>query len=161
MTETLHLTSGDIAGDRLAKSGVPGDVFVWHDILYDGPRAPGWPDTATLEARADFLVAATGGGLERAHVLETLRAQYEKLAGSGEYEGIALWFDACLFDQAMLAHILSCLALRGIREAELLCVDAFPGIDPYNGLGQLSPTQLASVFDRRRPVTEAQFRFAS
>jgi hypothetical protein len=43
---------------------------------------------------------------------------------------------------------------------ELLCVDAFPGIVPFNGLGQLQPSQLASLYDQRRPVTDAQFQFA-
>ncbi len=31
---------------------------------------------------------------------------------------------------------------------------------PYNGLGQLKPSQLASLYDRRRPVTDEQFQFA-
>jgi len=55
MNETLHITSGDIAGDRLTKSGIPGEVIVWHDILYDGPRKPGWPDNTTLHDRAYFI----------------------------------------------------------------------------------------------------------
>ena len=43
---------------------------------------------------------------------------------------------------------------------ELLCVDAFPGIVPFHGLGQLQPDQLASLYGDRRPVTDSQFRFA-
>jgi hypothetical protein len=160
MTETLHITSGDCAGDRLAKSGIPGEVFVWHDILYDGPRNAGWPDDGTLDARARFLEQVTGGGLTRKYILETLKSQYRKLSTAAEYERIVLWFDACLFDQSMLVHILACLLHRGIRKVELLCVDAFPGIVPFNGLGQLQPSQLASLYDQRRPVTDGQFQFA-
>jgi hypothetical protein len=160
MDDTLHITSGDIAGDSLSKSGISGQVFVWHDILYDGPRNPGWPDGNTLEARAQFLEQATAGGLTREYVLDTLKRQYRKLAFTAAGGRIVLWFDACLFDQSMLAHILTCLFHRGIRKAELLCVDAFPGILPFNGLGQLHPSQLASLYDRRRPVTGAQFQFA-
>lgn len=44
--------------------------------------------------------------------------------------------------------------------AELICVDAFPGIEPFHGLGQLSPEQLASVVDRCQPMTLDQFVFA-
>ena len=55
MGNTLHITSGDCAGDILTKSGICGEVFVWHDILYDGSRNPGWPDDAILDARARFL----------------------------------------------------------------------------------------------------------
>jgi hypothetical protein len=160
MKGTLHITSGDCAGDSLAKSEISGEVFVWHDILYDGPRNPGWPDDATLNARAQFLEQATGGGLKKEGILGTLKAQYRKLADAADHERIVLWFDACLFDQAMLAHILACMAHRGIRKAELLCVDSFPGIKPFNGLGQIQPFQLASLYDQRQPITDAQFRFA-
>ncbi|MCE5281985.1 MAG: DUF1835 domain-containing protein [Deltaproteobacteria bacterium] len=161
MGNRLHITSGDWAGGSLAKAGLPGDVFVWHDILYDGPRRPGWPDDDTRKARALFLEEFTGGGLDGEGILKTLRHQYERLAKAAAHERIVLWFDACLFDQSMLAHILTCLHLRGMREAELLCVDAFPGIEPFHGLGQLQPEQLASLYDNRRPLTDEQFRFAA
>ena len=160
MGGTLHITSGDCAGSSLVKSGIFGEVFVWRDILYDGPRNPGWPDDAIIDARARFLEQATAGGLIREHILDTLHRQYRKLTTAADYERIVLWFDACLFDQSMLVHILACLLHQGIQKAELLCVDAFPGIVPFNGLGQLQPPQLASQYDRRRPVTDAQFQFA-
>lgn len=160
MNQTLHITSGDCAGDILAKSDITGEVFVWHDILYDGPRNIGWPDDDMLNARARFLEQTTAGGLDRKFVLSTLENQYRKLAAAADYTSIVLWFDACLFDQSMLVHILGCMHCQGIREAELLCADRFPGIVPFNGLGQLQPMQLASLYDQRRPVTDAQFRFA-
>lgn len=160
MNDTLHITSGDCAGALLAASGVPGEVFVWHDILYDGPRNPGWPKDDTLAARARFLEKETGGGLDRGYVLGVLKAQYCRLAAASDNARIVLWFDACLFDQAMLVHILACLLHKGIRHAELLCVDAYPGIVPFNGLGQLRPEQLASLYGRQRPVTTVQFRLA-
>jgi hypothetical protein len=161
MRKVLHITSGDIAGGSLAKAGLPGEVFVWHDILYDGPRQPGWPSKNTLSARALFLEEFTAGGLDRDRILKTLHTQYQKLAESASHEKIVLWFDACLFDQSMLAHILTCLSHKGIRQAELLCIDEFPGIEPFHGLGQLQPEQLAALYTSRYPVTNAQFRFAA
>jgi len=160
MATILHITSGDIAGKNLAKAGVPGEVFVWHDILYDGPRNPGWPTEETLKARAQFLEKTTAGGLHKEYILETLRSQYHKLEEAGSYDRIILWFDACLFDQSMLVHILSCLHQKGIRNLGLLCVDAYPGIVPYHGLGQLRPDQLTSVYGAQQPVTAEQFDFA-
>lgn len=159
MKSLLHITSGDIAGAALSKSALPGEVFVWHDILYDGPREPGWPDDAGLQIRAGFIEQFTGGGLSRESVLETLKKQYGKLERAAEYD-VILWSDACLFDQSMLCHILACMKYLGREDASLICVDAFPGIEPFHGLGQLSPEQLASLFDRSRPVTADQFLFA-
>ncbi len=160
MGNTLHITSGDSSGESLEKSGLAGEVFVWHDILYDGPRRPGWPDENTLNARAQFLEGTTAGGLDRPQVLETLHNQYHKLAELVPDKHILLWFDACLFDQSMLAHILTCLLLLKARGVELLCVDRFPGIEPYHGIGQLQPDQLVSLYDNRRIVTDLQFKFA-
>jgi hypothetical protein len=98
--------------------------------------------------------------LDRDRILKTLHNQYQRLAETKPLERIVLWFDACLFDLSMLAHILTCLSQKGIRKIELLCVDAFPGIKPFHGLGQLKPEQLASLYASRRPVTDEQFRFA-
>lgn len=160
MKHLLHITSGDSSGKNLKESGIPGEVLVWRDILYDGPRKPGWPAEAALRARARFLEETTGGGLHRQEILEMLRAQYLKLEAAGDYDGLILWFDACLFDQAMLVHILACMKFKGITAAKLICVDAFPGIEPFNGLGQLHPGQLASVYGRRRAVSSEQLSFA-
>ncbi len=161
MGKVCHITSGDIAGKSLTRAGLSGEVFVWHDILYDGPRQPGWPDEAILSARALFLEATTAGGLSRDYILKTFHDQYRHLANAASYEHLVLWFDACLFDQSMLVHILTCLSCKDIRNVELLCVDAFPGIEPFHGLGQLSPEQLASLYDSRRPVSDEQFKFAA
>lgn len=160
MNTILHITSGDCAGESLEKSGIPGELLVWHDMLYDGPRQPGWPSDEILHARALFLEKVTAGGMTKRRVLQTLKEQYQKLAAAADYERIVLWFDACLFDQSMLAHLLVLLAGLNIRNVELLCVDAFPGIEPFDGLGQLQPTQLASLYDQRQEVSDAQFQFA-
>ncbi len=161
MSTLLHITSGDIAGESLAKVGLAGEIFVWHDILYDGPRQPGWPSENTLSARAHFLEEFTGGGLHRDYILKTLNDQYQKLAAAASYENIVLWFDACLFDQSMFGHILTCLSHKKILRAELICVDAFPGIEIFHGLGQLQPEQLASLYKSRLPVTDEQFTYAA
>lgn len=161
MNRILHITSGDCCGGSLAKAGLAGEVFVWHDILYEGPRNPGWPTEATLEARALFLEQATAGGLGRDLIRDTLQRQYVKLASAGAYDRVVLWFDACLFDMAMLAHILACMKADTVSKTELLVVDAFPGIEPYDGLGQLSSAQMASVYPQRRPVTGAQLECAA
>lgn len=160
MKDTLHITSGDCAGGNLAQAELGGDVLVWHDLLYEGPRNPGWPTPATLAARAAFLEEHTGGGLTRAFVRQTLDDQYRRLSAAGAYAHRVLWFDACVFDQAMLAHLLTCLAHCGVTQADLLCVGDFPGVVPYDGLGQLTPAQLASLYGQRHPVTPAQFAYA-
>jgi hypothetical protein len=160
MTTTLHITSGDCAGQLLMQAQLPGEIFVWHDILYEGPRQTGWPDEASLQARADYLHQVTAGGLSRCELLDSLRSQYQKLSEIPPQTQIVLWFDACLFDQAMLCHLLSCLHHLGRTQVELICIDAHPKIERYNGLGQLAPAELAASYHTRQPVSPAQFDFA-
>ncbi len=154
------MTNGDVAGELLARSGLPGEILVWRDVLYDGPRNPGWPDDDAIRARARFLAQATGGGLSEDVILGGHKDRYRRLAAAADHERIVLWFDACLFDQAMLAHLLACLRFKGAQRVDLLRVDAFPGIEPFNGLGQLSEEQLASLYENRQPVTAEQYDFA-
>lgn len=161
MSGWLHITSGESAGDGLRQAGLPGDVLVWRDLLYDGRRTAGWPDDDVLGKRARFLMRATGGALEEGRILQSLTSQYGRLEEAWARDRMVLWFDACLFDQAMLAHILACLGARRSRHVDLLCIGAFPGIEPFHGLGQLTPGQLASLFGLRAPVTDTQFRFAT
>ncbi len=42
----------------------------------------------------------------------------------------------------------------------LVCIGAFPGVEPFYGLGQLSPAQLASLHPGRAPVADAQWALA-
>ncbi len=162
MAPTLHITSGDIAGEALSGSGLPGDILVWHDLLYEGPRFPGWPDDDILEQRSRFIERMSGGGLRAGAVLKTFIEQYGRIADLSAGDHVVLWFDACLFDQSMLVHILNCLQRKGSRtETELLCIDHFAGIEPYIGLGQLSPLQLASAWPDRRPLSAEQFSYAA
>lgn len=160
-TDSLHITSGDCAAGTLKPCGLPGSVFVWHDILYEGTHNPGWPVEETLLLRARLLADATGGGVSFQHALQTLRGQYDVLRESAHARPIVLWFDACLFDQSMLVHILACLKHLRAPAAELICIDACPGMSRYNGLGELTSGQLADHYPGRIPVTPAMVDFAA
>jgi hypothetical protein len=157
----LHIINGDCAAEVLRKSGVPGEILVWRDLLYEGPREPGWPKDDVSKARALFLEETTAGGLRQEEIFENLKGQYSELATVTQYDEVVLWTDACLCDQAMLCHLLTCIAWQGVQQrCSILGVEHFPGIVPFNGLGQLLPDQLASLYPTRQPVTEEQFRFA-
>ncbi len=159
MANVLHITSGDCAGELLEKSGIGGTVLVWHDLLYEGIRPTGRPDAQALIKRAEFISNYTGGGLSMEDVLSALLCQYRDIERIKAHK-IILWFDACLFDQSMLAHILCCLEDEIRDQVYLLCVSEFPGIKPFNGLGQLSPEQILSLEGKEVSVTPEQFAYA-
>jgi hypothetical protein len=73
---TLHITSGDVAGESLAKAGLRGGGYSSGTTYFS--MVPGTPDgrMKTLSTRALFLEEVTAGGLDRGRVLEALHSQY-------------------------------------------------------------------------------------
>ena len=155
-----HLTSGDSAASILRAAGLPGTIHVWHDVLYEGTHEPGWPCAETLCLRARMLENHTGGGVSFQKALKALRDQYAGLRAAAD-RPIVLWFDACLFDQSMLVHLLACLRDRPAGTVTLVCIDACPGLTRYNGLGELSPDRFTEHYPRRAPVTPSMTGFAT
>ncbi|MEH6651728.1 MAG: DUF1835 domain-containing protein [Motiliproteus sp.] len=153
---TLHITNGDSAGELLRQSTIDGDILVWRDLIFQGPRNPGWPSDATLDARAQFLNDFSGGGIGHDAIRQDLQQCYQRLSQADDYQQIVLWFDGCLHDQSVLVHVLSCLPESVIERTELLCIARFSRIEPFDGLGQLSPQQLASCYPQRQSISTAQ-----
>ena len=85
------------------------------------------------------------------------RALADAAAGGGE---VVLWFEHDLYDQLQLLQLLDRLADAARGRVSLVCIGAFPGVEPFYGLGQLSPAQLASLHPGRAPVADAQWALA-
>src|SRR5262249_8852181 len=86
----------------------------------------------------------------------------DHLAAAAQYDGVTLWFEHDLLDQLQILQVLDWFAAAETSPARLaiICVDAFPGIRPFRGLGQLDPAQIATLIDRSVPVTPAQLELA-
>jgi len=161
----LHVLNGDIVAGGLARAGVPGSLAVWADPLHEGPVPPDddldrWVHTRTrFIARCgweDELIAVARYAGWRA-ALDSFRA----------FDEVILWFEHDLFDQLLLVRHLAWFArqeefaagaedqTREVR-LSLICIGAFPGIDRFDGLGQLETAQLAGLLPQRQPVTHEQ-----
>lgn len=123
--------------DRL-REVVPGeDILVWREALYEGPISVAFTDPATREARpALFTEKGVPEGLFRRYTeeQETVLERYR------EHDEVVLWFEHDLFDQTLLIYLLQWLAARerGAVSINLVCIDSFPGVHPFKGLGQSS-----------------------
>jgi hypothetical protein len=148
----FHLTSGDCAAELLRRSGLPGTVVGWRDSAAVGPSPGGLSFAEYRAVRAAFR----GVSAELFQDVDLLAA----LPAGAE---VVLWFDACPYDQLILVRLLNEFGLLGrdLGTLHLVEVGAFPGIEPFHGLGQLTPEQLASLFPSRRAVTEAQLALAA
>ena len=159
MKTHLHITNGDAAADALKQSNIGGDVLPWRDPMVDGPFPTGLDLAATSRIRADYL---SGSALAHDQVLRDFRLRDDHLAAAANYDAVTLWFEHDLLDQLQILQVLDWFADAEISHTRLgiICVDAFPGILPFRGLGQLDPAQIATLIDRRVPVTPAQLALA-
>ena len=149
----LHVTNGDSAGRKLA-AVEPGTILPWRDVLHEGPVPAGLAPAALNAARARFLTEA--GWATYAEAFAYFQARDAAVTNAAGGEEIVLWFEHDLYDQLQLAQILAMLdAAPRLPRVSLICIDAFPGVTPFHGLGQLQPRDLAALFPTRVPVTGA------
>src|SRR5687768_2280946 len=152
----LHVTNGDAAAEPLRRAGLGGEVLPWRDVLHEGPVPAGLAPAELNRVRARFLAGEGPAGFEE--VLADLEARDRALAAAAAGGGeVVLWFEHDLYDQLQLLQVLDRLADGAAVRARvsLVCIGEFPGVEPFHGLGQLSPEQLASLHPGRAPVTEA------
>src|SRR5262245_36044905 len=133
----LHVLNGDSTRASLELSKVPGRFTVWGDVLYEGPVPRDVGDDAFAQTRAQFH---TGPFFSYEEALAKGRAWNEGLASYSADEEVVLWFEHDLHDQLLLVSLLDWFARRAQRPAilSLICIDEFPGIEPFHGLGQLT-----------------------
>lgn len=158
---TVHLRCGSDIRRGLQQAGIGGRFVEFSDPVCQGPVPDGLDDRDMAAVRARFVAEAYGGG--EAGCRRRLEAEMAALDGIDEDDGIVLWFEHDIFDQAVLIRVLDRLARRPARRARarLICIDRFAGIDRFIGLGQLSPEQLASLLPQACPVTDGQFMLGS
>jgi len=145
----LHITNGDIAAGLLRRSDVMGTVLPWRDILHEGPVPAGLAFAELSRLRVRFLEEAgfAADGEAQAAFAERDAA----LRASGGH--VVLWFEHDLYDQLQLLQLLDWFRERPPETLELIEVGEFPGIAKFEGLGQLTASQMSSLMPHRRSVS--------
>ncbi|HEV2580696.1 MAG TPA: DUF1835 domain-containing protein [Ktedonobacteraceae bacterium] len=157
----LHITNGESTQGSLQQSGIPGDVLAWKDVLHEGPVPANLSLAQMSQVRARFI--ADSYKLPYDEVVQSFTQRDRTLARFRNFEEVVFWFEHDLYDQLQLIQILDWFAEQkpGSTRLSLICINTFPGIDHFMGLGQLTPAQLASLFDTRQSVTRSIFDLSS
>lgn len=94
---------------------------------------------------------------------EDLLRQEQELLAFSNHEEVVLWFEHDLFCQTILIHILNRLSQQDLGKGRLslVCIDQFPDIENFRGLGQLSSDQMSSLFASRHPLTKLELGIAA
>jgi redox-sensitive transcriptional activator SoxR len=143
----LHVTNGESAGNTLRQTALGGAVLPWQDALHAGP-VPALPRQQLLRTRARFL-ADCGWGRQQALLSSLERRDQQLLAALRDGLQVVLWFEHDLYDQLQLLDILA-LAHADEAEPELIVVGAFPGKPSFSGLGELTASELETLWPARR-----------
>jgi hypothetical protein len=152
----LHITNGDCAAQRL-REFLSDPVITVADVLHDGP-ARAVDDERWYEQRARFLADAPA---EAASIRDGLAACDRLVDRAADHQEVVLWFEHDLFDQLNLIRTLDRLARVEGARVRLICIDRFPGVDRFIGLGQLDARQLSTLTGTKAPVTADQYALAS
>jgi hypothetical protein len=159
----LHVTNGDCAADVIRRV-VADPVIITADVLHEGP-VPALDGDDWYRVRGEFLGNGHGSADQ---ISRQLAAADRAIVEAGH---LVLWFEHDLFDQLQIIRVLDLLAGLKSRPAtdalqprpttSLICIDRFPGVDRFIGLGQLSAGQMATLVGTERPATDEQFALAS
>ena len=156
----LHVANGTCTTAIIEAAGIPGARSIWADPLYEGPVPAGTSDDDLRDVRARFHAGAGGeAGLDPINDMRRWRSVVD---AHDEYDELVLWYEHDLFDQLNLIQLLSWShgRLPASKPVSLICIDAFPGRQNFKGLGELSPGELESLLETRRPITAAQYALA-
>lgn len=159
----LHITNGDSAAGTL-RTFLTHPVVITADPLWAGP-APKVDDDTWYALRGRHLSDGTDAA---ADAVRKNLAEWDAALDAAVCRGeeVVLWFEHDLFDQLLLIRVLDRIAAtrRDQRAARgpisLICIDRFPGVERFIGLGQLDAQQLATLLPTRRPVTPEQLDVA-
>ncbi len=163
----LHIANGSSTTRLIEQAGIAGERSIWADPLHDGPVPGGLSDEALREVRARHLTLGLDPDEWRAAYAHLTEAD-GAVARARDFDEMVLWFEHDLFDQLVLIQLLDRIA--GERDAggraslppvSLICIDRFVGHSRFRGLGELTPSELATLWDRRMPVTADQYVLAS
>ena len=156
----LHIYNGDSTADTARAADIPGDHLPWREALVCGPAPADLAETEFIQLRARHLATAYNAPVEKCRA--ELVAMHDALGTFSEHDEVVLWFEHDLFCQVQLIYLLNWFAGRGMGQTKLslVCVDQFPGVYPFHGLGQLNQEQLQSLFPGRSEIAASQLELA-
>lgn len=155
---TLHIRCGSDIMHKLAVAGFSGDFLNFSDPYVHGPV----PRTASLEEFIRIRAAHIERGYHQPPVLKALTEDYAALERARDYARVTLWFEHDSYDQLILAKLLHFFSDPGKRPVQLrfINVTGFPGVQRFNGLGQLPAEALRVLWAQFADISAAQFEFA-
>ena len=147
---TLHIRCGTDILHKLAIAGFDGDFLWFGDPYIFGP-------VPYLKSLDEFVRIRS----ESINVpFQELYTMYEDLEQATKYQVVALWNEYDAFDQLILAKLLDFFSDPAKRPGRLQFINTthFPGVQIFNGIGQLPAEALRVLWNDFNEVSEHELR---
>jgi len=156
----LHITNGDSVIHSFKEVRIPGEYLSWMDVLHDGPVPGGLTLDELAPVRARFIADAGWSPYEAA--LAGFKERNRRLGEFSRHDEVVLWFEHDLFDQLQLIEILNWFASRNPGQPPLTMINigSHPEKPDFEGLGELTGSQLAALLPSRKPVAAKQMEIS-
>lgn len=152
----LHITNGDCTASLMIQASIRGPILPWRDCLHEGPVPAGLSLRDLSAERARFL--AECGYKTPAEIRREFAERDRTLEEFRDHGSVVLWFEHDLYDQLQILQLLDWFSDQPLDGTELglICIGAYPGVEPFHGLGMLSPDQLGGLLGCQIPVSDRQ-----
>ena len=167
MSKTLHILNGQGTTYPFKQSGVPGEVMVWNEALAVGPVVPDAGSEAFWKVRTNYHATAylsmDNGQQPKVDYYDLVQSEFEKLQPIRSFQELVLWFEFDLFCQINLIALCSWLSQQNPGDAivSLVCIDRYPGIENFKGMGQLGPEAFPELFDQRKQLNKTDLQYGA
>ena len=162
MGTILHILNGDSTREAFETRGLPGEAFVWREVLCEGPSMADLGTEAFWEQRRRFFASYFQVEADRynAQTMGEFRRLEEQVDRCDE---VVLWFEYDLFCQINLMALLSWLHRRkNLRcRVSLICTGYFPEFEKMLGLGEIPAAHYEELFEDRQTLTPNDLFFAN
>ena len=147
---TLHIRCGTDLMHKLAIAGFEGDFLWFGDPYIFGPV----PQTGTLEEFVRIRAKSINAPFEE------IMTMYQQLDQAQHYQRVMIWNEYDAFDQLILAKLLAHFSEPAQRPPRLqfINVTRFPGVQIFNGIGQLPPEALRVLWHDFVDISEAELQ---
>ncbi len=161
----LHIVNGEGTAVNFRRSGIPGDLVVWNEALVMGPVTFDIGTAAFWKLRSTYFLNQQNKLLPSANhptYEQLVVAEFDKLKSLSSYQQITLWFEHDLFCQINMMGLLAWISSQLKSEVSLMlvCIDRFPGIEDFRGLGQLHSKDYPTLLDQAQLLSRNDLDFA-
>lgn len=160
MDRTLHILNGGSTAEIFTKTGLSGEVLIWHEMLCEGPLTKDVGSDAFWKTRYAFFEEKLG--IDKLEYFDKVIREVLKIEDADNYGEVVLWFEYDLFCQVNLLAACSFL-LKNYRKDirySLVCTGREKGKEFLQALADYPAGSYPELYKSRIKLTRNDLLFA-